>query len=193
MKLKIAKLFRILTLTPVLALASVIAMYVYNPAWFGSNPLAFALAIIFLTVLPLSAYPLQPIIPHFKDRGRDGQRSLAILFAVGGYILGCITNIFFGTTAELWLVYLNYLLSGLIILILNKVLHLKASAHACGIVGPAAMLAYLGIYPALAVGTVLYALAFWASLVMKRHTWQQFIGGTFISVAVLILLHFILF
>lgn len=192
-KLKIAKLFRILTLAQILALATLCTMFAYDSQWFGDSALLFSLAIIFLTVLPISAYPLQPIVPGFRGRGREGQRSLAMLFAVGGYILGCITNLFFNAPAVLWLVYLEYLLSGLIILVFNKVFHLRASAHACGVAGPAVMLAYLGITPALIVGAVLYALSLWGSLVMKRHTLPQFLGGSVVPVAVLVVLHFVLF
>lgn len=192
-KWKVAKLFRILTLAPIIALATLCTMFAYNAEWFGNSRMLFALAIVFLTVLPLSAYPLQPIVPGFRGKGREGQRSLAMLFAVGGYILGCITNLFLDAPAVLWLVYLEYLLSGMIILVLNKVFHLRASAHACGVAGPAVMLAYLGIIPALIVGAVLYALSLWGSLVMKRHTLPQFLGGTIVPVAVLIVMHFILF
>lgn len=192
-KWKIAKLFRILTLAQLLAFATICTMFAYDASWFGNSGLLFALAVVFLTVLPLSAYPLQPIIPGFRGKGREGQRSLAMLFAVGGYILGCITNLFLDAPAVLWLVYLDYLLSGMIILVLNKVFHLRASAHACGVAGPAVMLAYLGIAPALAVGVVLYALSLWGSLVMKRHTLPQFLGGSVVPVAVLVILHFVLF
>ena len=40
--------------------------------------------LLFLVVLPLLAYPLQKYIPHFKDSGRDGQRSLAMIFSAAG-------------------------------------------------------------------------------------------------------------
>lgn len=189
MKLKIAKLFRILTVAPIMALAALCSLYAANSQFFGESVLNLALAIIFLTVLPLLAYPLQPIIPHFRGKGREGQRNLAMLFAVGGYIFGCVTNLFLNAPIQLWVIYLEYLLSGLLILIINKAFRLRASAHACGVAGPAVMLAYFGIPAALIIGTVLYVAAFWSSLCMKRHSWQQFVGGTVIPILVLSALH----
>lgn len=193
MKLKIAKLARIITVAPLMALVTLCTLFLCVPTVFGENVLSFALSIFFLTVLPLLAYPLQPVIPYFKDRGREGQRSLAMIFAVSGYILGCITNVFVGHTVQLWIVYLIYLFSGMIILVLNKVFHLRASAHACGVAGPAVMLAYFGVTWALAFGMIFYVAAFISSLVMKRHTWQQFVGGTVIPIAVLAVLHLLFY
>lgn len=190
MKLKIAKIIRILTLAQLMAVVTLCVLYVHDPALLG-GPLSLALGIIFLGVLPLLAYPLQPIVPKFKDKGREGQRSLAMLFAVAGYVLGCVANALMDGTPALWIIYLEYLLSGVLILVFNKVLHLRASAHACGVAGPAVMLASFGVYPALAVGAVLYAGALWASLVMKRHTFLQFLGGSAIPILLLIPLQII--
>ncbi len=192
MKLKIAKIIRVLTVAPIMALASLITVFAVRRDIFDGRWWLLALAIAFLTVLPLLAYPMQPIIPVFKDKGRDGQRSLAMLFANGGYILGCITNIFTDAPAELWIIYLEYLISGMLILIFNKVFHLRASAHACGVIGPAAMLFSFGIHAALVVGVVLWAAALWGSLAMKRHTLPQFIGGSIIPIAVLVVLQLLL-
>lgn len=192
MKQKISKLIRIITVAPVMALATLLTLYVHDSELFGSHPYMLLLAIFFLTVLPLLAYPLQPITPYFKSRGREGQRNLAMLFAVSGYILGCITNLFLSAPASLWIIYLDYMLSGVLIVVFNKLLHLRASAHACGIIGPATLLAYFGIPLALAVGAVLYIAAAWASITMKRHTLPQLLGGAAISLAVLGFLHVIL-
>ncbi len=188
MKLKFAKIIRVLTVAPVMALMSLITVFAVKPTAFDGRWLLFLLAALFLTVLPLLAYPLQPIIPGFKGKGREGQRNLAMLFANGGYILGCITNIFMDAPRELWIIYLEYLISGMLILIFNKVFHLRASAHACGVIGPAAMLFSFGIHAALIVGVVLWAAALWGSISMNRHTLPQFIGGSIIPITVLIVL-----
>lgn len=193
MKLKIAKFARIITVAPLMALITLCTLFWRVPTVFGGKVLPFVLGIFFLTVLPLLAYPLQPVIPYFKERGREGQRNLAMIFAVSGYILGCITNIFVGHTVQLWIVYLIYLFSGMSILVLNKVFHLRASAHACGVAGPAVMLAYFGVLWALIFGIIFYVAAFISSLIMKRHTWQQFIGGTLVPIAALVILHIIFY
>ena len=193
MKLKISKIIRILTVTPLMAFFTLCLLRFFKPDIFDGRILPFVLSVCFLTVLPLLAYPLQPFVPHFKDKGREGQRTLAMIFAVSGYILGCITNLFFASSVFLWLIYLEYLISGICILVLNKVFHLRASAHACGIAGPTVMLAYFGIPVVFIVcGAVLYISAFFASIAMKRHTLLQYLGGTAVPIAVLIALNIIL-
>lgn len=190
MKAKITKLIRVLTVAPVMALATLCALYVASPDLFGGGHL-FVLAIVFLFTLPISAYPLQPLIPYFKDKGREGQRNLAMLFAVCGYVAGCVTNLFFHVSTSLWIIYLDYLISGILVVLINKVFHLRASAHACGIIGPMALLCYFGLPWAIITGLILYFAAMWASLEMKRHTLPQFIGGAIIPLVVLGLLHII--
>ena len=184
----LAKIVRILTVAPIMALATLITLFVFNASLFWGTHL-FVLAIIFLCILPLLAYPLQPIIPHFKDKGREGQRNLAMIFAVSGYVLGCLTNLFLSASPALWFIYLSYLFSGALIVLTNKLLKLRASAHACGIVGPTALLMYFGVLFAFIPGIILYLGALWASVRMKRHTWQQFIGGAIIPIAVIALLN----
>ena len=181
MKLKICKIIRILTVAPVMALATLLSLYFNTPDIFGKAYMLL-LSIFFLCVLPILAYPLQKYIPHFKDKGREGQRNLAMVFAMIGYILGVTTNLFLDATQTLWLIYVEYLLSGLLIVVFNKIFKLRASAHACGVAGPTVMLAYLGVYYTAIPGILLYVAAFISSIIMKWHTWQQFVGGTFIPI-----------
>ena len=184
---KIAKVIRVATIPSVAASLSLCVMYAYDSALIGSA-WNFVLTLFFLGVMPMLAYPLQPYVPHFKDKGREGQRNLAMIFAFVGYLLGCLVSLFLTTPEFLWIFYLDYLLSGIGIILFNKVFHLRASGHGCGVAGPIACLAYLGIYPALIVGIPLYAASFWASIKMKRHTWQQFIGGSLIPIVTLAVL-----
>ena len=191
MKSKITKTIRILTVAPVMALATLITLFVYNPDVFG-GAYNFIISVFFLFILPISAYPLQSFIPHFKHKGREGQRNLAMIFAVGGYVAGCITNLFLSAPIYLWMIYLDYLVSGALVVIINKVFRLRASAHACGITGPGALLCYMGIPMALIPTAILYFAAMWASIEMKRHTLWQVLGGAIIPLAVLGFLHLIL-
>ncbi len=192
MKQKITKIIRVLTVAPLMAFFTLFTLFLCSRYSFGNSVMLFLLSVFFLTVLPLLAYPLQPVIPGFRKKGREGQRNLAMLFANGGYILGCITNLFMDAPTVLWIIYLEYLFSGMLILIFNKVFKLRASAHACGVIGPGVMLFSFGIYPALAVSVALWGAALWASLCMKRHTVPQFIGGSLIPIAVLAVLRAIM-
>lgn len=177
--MKISKVVRILTTAPVMACAMLIILYILKPQIYGSM-INFIYAILFLTILPLLAYPLQKYSVHFKDKGRDGQRSLAMIFAVCGYIAGCITNFFLKSPKEMWLIYSTYLFSGLCILALNKVFKIKASGHACGVAAPIMFLSYFGVN-ILLEGICIYSLMFASSLLMKRHTVIQLLIGTAVA------------
>jgi hypothetical protein len=186
MSTRLAKGIRICTIAPVMAALLLAVLRARRPAVFGAGP-SFALALLFLTVLPVLAYPLQPLFPHYRSRGREGQRDLAIVFAVAGYLLGCLCSLVLSAPRAMWVIYLEYLLSGCCIFFCSGVLHKKASGHACGIAGPFALLQYFGIHAWLP-GAIVLALVLWASLRTKRHTWQQFLAGAAIPVAVLCVL-----
>ena len=145
----------------------------------------------FLGILPLFAYPAQKITPHFKNKGRNGQRTLAMIFAVAGYLLCIAVNIFASCTPEMWLISLEYLLSGVLILVFNKVLKIKISAHGCGSAGPIFLLLYFGLpVPALIMGGITI-LAYIASVKANHHTVPQLIGGSAVSVTLLFGLSFL--
>jgi len=186
MKSKIMKIIRVATVAPIMALLTMLLLFFYRKSIFG-NTINLFLSILFLTVLPLLAYPLQRFMPHYKDQGREGQRNLAIVFAVLGYLFGCISCFFSKAPITMWIIYLEYLLSGLLIFAFTKFFHRKASGHSCGVAGPIALMVTLGV-PALIPGILLLALVCWASISMKRHTFGQLVGGTVIPIAVLILL-----
>lgn len=182
---KLNKIIRLLTIPPIMAAALFLILGVYGIL----SPIDSALGILFIAVLPVLSYPLQPIIPYFKDRGREGQRNLAIVFSVVGYVLGCILALIFNAPINtVVFIYLDYLLSGILIAVFNKAFHLKASGHACGIVGPVAMLLYYGLYLPAAIGAVLVIPVFISSIMMKRHTFLQLLGGSAITVSALLFL-----
>ena len=187
---KLYKAVRILTLAPLLAGFSILCIALTHADVFPTL-LHFAYTFVFLCVLPLAAYPLQKYIPHFKNKGRDGQRTLAMLFAVAGYIFCLVANAFARATADMWLICLEYFLSGLLILIFNKVLHIKLSAHGCGSAGPIFLLLYFGLYIPAALMAFVTILAYWASVKAKHHTVPQLVGGSAVSVLLLFCLAFL--
>lgn len=182
------KIIRIATIPPIMTAALFIILGFYGIMnWLDS-----LLGILFIGVLPVLSYPLQRFIPYYKDKGRDGQRNLAIVFSVAGYIIGCLLALIFKAPVNtVVFIYLDYLLSGILIALFNKLFHLKASGHACGIVGPIAMMAYFGLYIPAIIGAVLTVFVFISSIGLKRHTLLQLLGGSAITVSVLIFLSLI--
>ena len=84
---KVFRIIRILTVPPVFALALLVTAYCCMPGVFAS-PGELLGFILCLSVLPVLGYPLQRVLPRFREKGREGQRSLAMLFSAAGYLLG---------------------------------------------------------------------------------------------------------
>lgn len=183
----LSKFIRKITVPPTFAALLVITVFVAYPEGIGSIWHLLA-AILFLTVLPLLAYPLQQYIPKFKDKGREGQRSLAMIFSFVGYALGTLTAYITLAPGRLKMIYLEYLLCGIAMLVINKVFHLKASGHACGIVGPVVMLSNFGCVLPSIIGLAIVIPVFISSIRTKQHTLPQLVGGSIIPIAVLFLL-----
>lgn len=146
--------------------------------------------ILFLTILPLLAYPFSQLIPPLRKKGRKGQRNCAVLFSVLGYI-GCLLNCFLnhGTKFD-WMVSITYLVSGALIALFTFVFHHPASGHAAGTAGPAFILLLYGGIWGLAILAV--PLVYWSSLTLKRHTLSQLLLGSLFPVSTIILLSFLL-
>lgn len=181
---KLYKLVRVLTLAQILAAVSLIAIRLSCPEVFPTD-WHFAYMVFFMGLMPLLAYPLQPIVPHFKGKGREGQRTLAMIFALVGYVFAIIACALTNATADMWLITLEYFISGVLIFVFNKVFHIKLSAHGCGSAGPIFLLLYFGLYVPAAVMAVLTVFAYIASVKMKRHTMPQLLGGSLVSILLL--------
>lgn len=187
-KEKPAKLIRILTIAPVGALLLLTILFITKKEDFGSLS-TYVLSVIYLTILPVAAYPLQPILPGFKEKGREGQRNLAIIMATLGYLCGIITIMAQHASRMLWVIYLTYFISGVAIAIFNKLFKIRASGHACGIVGPLALGVYFIGLGGIVAGVIIYVLVWWSSLTLKRHTVSQLIWGSVIPLVALVLAH----
>lgn len=168
-----------------MALFLLVILFLTREAFFGST-LNLVLAINFLVVFPILAYPIQPLIPYFRDKGREGQRSLAMWMSSLGYIFGLITAIFLPVSNYLLIIYLTYLFSGLSLMLLNKVFKIKASGHACGAAGPIFSLIYF-LGPWVLFGILILAAVFWSSLNTKRHDKSELLIGTTVPTYALLL------
>lgn len=180
----VCKIIRRITVPPVFAAALLIIVSMTHPDYIGGIGHLIG-ALFFLSALPTLAYPLQKYIPKYRDRGREGQRSLAMLFSFVGYLLGTSAAFVFSAPAELKLLYIQYLLCGIGMLVLNKVFKIKASGHACGSVGPVIMLLYFGLYLPAIIGALLILPVYISSIRTGQHTMPQLFGGSTIPAFVL--------
>lgn len=175
---KLCKIIRVLTVAPLAAAVAVSLLYFRGKGFF-QNGLHYVMSLLTLTVLPLLAYPVSLI--KKKDSRRKFQRSLAIVFAVLGYIAGLIFALCTGAPNGEKVLYLTYLLSGLAIALSSFVFKYKSSGHACGIAGPAALLFYY-LSPYYLISFILLIPVSVASVQMKRHTVPQLITGSIIPI-----------
>ncbi len=182
---KLSLLIRKITIPPVFATLLLILVYIFHNNYFGSI-LQLLLGIFFLAVLPTLAYPLQKYIKGFKEKGREGQRSLAMIFSFGGYLLGAATAFILSVPIELKIIYLEYLFCGILILVFNKLLKKKVSGHACGIVGPVLLLFYFKLYICALIGALLITPVYVSSIKSHRHSPLQLVGGSIIPALVLL-------
>lgn len=181
---KSAKVIRILTTAPVFAAILSTLLYVLLPDGFASVGHYLA-ALGFLVGLPLLAYPLSYLIPALRKKGRDGQRNLAVIFSVVGYIGGFLLAVLGGGTATEKVLFGTYLISGIGIAVCT-VLHFKASGHTCGCSGPVAMLAVFAS-PWFLVGYLLLTPIVWSSKKLGRHSGAQMLAGAVIPVLAMLL------
>lgn len=186
---KTAKAIRVLTTVPVMAFMFLTILYKMRPELFGSIT-HYILLLSFLVLFPVLGYVLQPLLPHFKDKGREGQRNLVILMSFIGFFLGFIIGLFLHAPSAVFLIYLGYFISSIIIIIFNKLLHIRASGHTCGVAGPLSLLVYFISFKGLLISLILVPV-YWASLKLKRHTLAQLIWGTFISICAFFIALFI--
>ena len=179
LKEKFAKAIRVLSTAPVFACILCTLLYFLLDGAFASLGHYLA-ALFFLTVLPVLAYPVSVLIPPLRRKGRDGQRNLAIVFSVLGYIGGFLFTLLAGGTGTEKVLFGTYLISGSVLAVCTC-LHYKASGHACGCSGPVAMLSVF-ICPWFLFGYLLITPIFWSSVKLKRHTVSQLLVGSVIPV-----------
>lgn len=174
----LSKIIRIITVAPIFAAFTVTVLYFFGNGFFGGG-LNYVTALLTLTVFPLLAYPVSLI--KEPEKRRHFQRSLAIVFAVMGYIAGFIFSLAVKAPVSEKTLYLTYLLSGICIALSSFLFKKKSSGHTCGICGPTAVLIYY-ISPLYVFAFLILIPIILASLEMKRHTLPQLISGGIIPI-----------
>lgn len=173
----LAKIVRVVTIPPLLVLSLLTLVYFISDKAFGTF-IDYLVAVACLALIPTLAYPLQKVIPAFKDKGRNGQRELAFIMSVLGYLIGFAYAIASGATVQFKFIITAYLVSVLLLLVFNKILHQKASGHACGVLGPLLFAIYfLGWQWAIPCAVIAVGVV-WSSVALSRHTLKELcLGG----------------
>ena len=170
----VSKIIRIITVPPLLALLVFTYLLFRVPGIF-LHISDYIMVVSFISIFPSLAYILQvPLHKWFP--GRDGQRTLAMILSVIGYVCGLATSLLLHQSSQLIFIYLTYFICGLIILVSSKVFHFKLSGHAVGSAGPIAMLIMFRQWIFL-IGIPILICVFLSSYRLKRHTFAQIISG----------------
>ena len=173
---KIAYLLRVIAIPPVMATILILLI------WFNGQEMAsvreLIASFVFLVLVPVAAYPVCFVIPKLRAGGRRVQRSLAFRFSGLGYVAAVIYGIVFHKSPGLNFLYLTYLISVVLLAVINRFSKTRASGHACSVIWPVIIGSYYYKLIGAIAGILVYAAVLWCSLATKRHTVSEFLLGS---------------
>lgn len=184
MQIKTEEVVRVITAPHFMALLLASLLYLTLGSNAFASPLHYLEAVFTLTLLPMFAYLLCRLIPSLRDRGRKFERGVAIIFSLFGYVLATFFALLDGGTNVELTMYFTYLLSGFFTALFS-IFGFKASGHACGTSGPAALLSYCASPVYIPLFCLLIPV-YKSSLKLKRHTVSQLVVGTVIPIIALV-------
>lgn len=171
-----AKIMRVITVPPFLALILVLYLYFGIDGYFNS-PFEAVIVGFCIIIVPLLAYPISYFVPKLRAGGRKSERNMAFIMTGTGYALLLPVVIFGNFTDNLSVICLTYVFSVILLILFNSTPALKASGHACGVFGPMLVFIYAGGAYMLAPCILLSALVIWSSLKLERHTVRELVLG----------------
>jgi len=174
--LRAAKIIRVITVPPVMAAWLILALWMSSVIVRTGTEAA--ISIVFLSLLPLLAYPIAAAVPSLREKGREGQRNMAFALSFAGYIGGWVYARFFAGERTLIFIFAVYVFAVILLLVCNKLLHLRASGHACAVSGPILVICFILRGWWIPVCAAMFALSFWGSIRLKRHTVGEYLLGT---------------
>lgn len=172
-----AKIIRVITVPPVMAAWLILALWLCQGAIVRTGSEA-ALSIVFLSLLPLLAYPVSALVPSLRKKGREGQRNLAFALSFAGYLGGWVYARFFAGERTLVFIFAVYVFSVIVLLVFNKLLRLRASGHACSVSGPILVICFVLRGWWIPICAAVFAVSFWGSIRSGRHTVKEYLLGT---------------
>jgi membrane-associated phospholipid phosphatase len=172
-------LISIITVVPIVAAGVVTAIYLADTGVFH-NRCWYLFSLVFLTLIPISAYALKAVLPAYKNKGRSGERKLAFIFGTASFVLGTAFCFIFQAPVGVRIIFLSYLISSVLLSISNTVIGLKSSGHACGVSGPFLLLVFFLGFKLWWAFLLLLAI-FWSRLKMGRHTIKELLSGALIG------------
>lgn len=186
----LAKGVRILTVPPVLITGMLITLTVSLDN-FCSSAAEMTLAIVLLGLVPVLAYPIQRLLPS-RGEVREEQRNMAFVLTFTGYLTALICSVVGNCGRQLQYIIVSYFISMSLLVFFNKVLHVRASGHACSVTGTLYFLSFFLGARAVIPCVCIAAAVVWSSLRLKRHTIQEIFWGAAVCMPCILASVFIL-
>ena len=186
----LAKGIRVLTVPPLLITGMLVILTV-SLENFCSNMTEMTLAVLLLGLVPILAYPIQRMLPRGGEV-REQQRNMAFVLTFAGYLIALICSMVGNCGSELQYIIVSYFISMTLLVFLNKVMHVRASGHACSVTGTLYFLSFFlgsqAVIPCICIAIAVI----WSSLHLKRHTIQEIFWGAAVCLPCIILSVFVL-
>ena len=173
----VAKLCRAVTVPSFLAAFILVGMALVRPDTFRGAA-EFFWGLFYLSLCPMLAYLIAFLVPRVRAKGHNGVRKLAFITSLLGYVGGAFYALLSKTSFALSFIFFTYLFSGLFLFLMNKLLRVRASGHACGATGPVLVFGILVGKWMWMLSLVLYMLSAWGSFSLKRHSVREFVWGS---------------
>lgn len=178
MKHTLAKVVRVLTAPPIMALCLVLLVATSNHNIFRSGTDLW-MALLGLVVIPTLAYPIEWLKNGKSNELRNKERYLAFILNLVGYLLFFAYGLITHAPSGLRTISTCYFLAVVILIIINKMTPFHASGHACCVSGALILALYLVSWKWLGACLIVGALMVWASLELRRHTPKELLLGFF--------------
>jgi len=177
---RFAKVVRIVTVPAVTSGCAMTLLWLSDTAIYRSL-VDYLMVMLGLTGLPLLSYGVTAMVPKLRALGREGQRKYAMYFSAVGYVLCFGYGMLTGANTAYRVITGTYVVSIVLLLVLNKGMHFKASGHACSTAGPLVALCYFlgGWY--IPAGAAVCALVIWSSMKLKQHRFWELVTGSAVS------------
>lgn len=179
-----------MTVPPVLITGMLITLTVSLDN-FCSSAAEMTLAIVLLGLVPVLAYPIQRLLPS-RGEVREEQRNMAFVLTFTGYLTALICSVVGNCGRQLQYIIVSYFISMSLLVFFNKVLHVRASGHACSVTGTLYFLSFFLGARAVIPCVCIAAAVVWSSLRLKRHTIQEIFWGAAVCMPCILASVFIL-
>ena len=176
----IAKTVRVVTV-PALTSGCAMTLLWLSDTVIYRSVLDYLMVLLGLTMVPLLSYGFTAAVPILREQGRETQRKYAMYFSAVGYLAAFGYGLFAHATGPYRVITGTYVISIVLLLVLNKGLRFKASGHACSTAGPLVAMSYFlgGWY--IVAGAAVCALVIWASMEQKQHRFWELMTGSAVS------------